>query len=133
MTRNKNGNPVRLVLAPWFDQLDTKPIPYSAPGNMATKANQLQWADTRELLYGGYFNFRDRDDIKVKRRNVNIRILFNGMISDRDNIRKNLQVEMRRVDMNAQLWFSCLQASAVATQVGYFFYSTPTFDLSMNV
>eukprot|EP00957_Ditylum_brightwellii_P085241 6482822-Ditylum_brightwellii.AAC.1 len=40
---------------------------------------------------------------------------------------------MRRVDTNAQLWFSRLQSAAAATQVGYFLYSTPTFYLSMHV
>eukprot|EP00957_Ditylum_brightwellii_P178966 13633018-Ditylum_brightwellii.AAC.3 len=54
------GNPVCLVLAPWFDNSDTKPIQYSAPGNMIHIGNKVQWFDARELLFNGYFKYREK-------------------------------------------------------------------------
>eukprot|EP00957_Ditylum_brightwellii_P106616 8134208-Ditylum_brightwellii.AAC.1 len=85
------GNPVRLVLAPWFDNFNTKPTQYSALSNMTHIANKLQWVDVRELIFNGYFRYREnKNGTEEQRHNVNIGVLYNGSINFREEVKKSL-------------------------------------------
>jgi hypothetical protein len=131
MVRNIRGELIKPVWAPWHDNSETMPLVYKGQGSLITAADNLPWINAKELAHNGFFNHRTTKEGKTNtRRSVSIRILYNGLDSERETIRKNLQESIRNRDKDAQVWLSRLQTCANPSKVGRIFYSTASFDLS---
>eukprot|EP00957_Ditylum_brightwellii_P161349 12285679-Ditylum_brightwellii.AAC.1 len=94
---NRAGIYVKLVWAPWHDNSDIEAIPYTEPNPLQQRTAKLPWHEAKELLNNAYFNQRT-----LTRRNINIRLLFNGTPEDQSTIRTELQKEMRVQFENTQ-------------------------------
>eukprot|EP00957_Ditylum_brightwellii_P190814 14526571-Ditylum_brightwellii.AAC.1 len=66
---------------------------------------------------------------RTQQRSISICILFNGLESDRESIRRTMQEELRKKDKDAQVWLSRLQSCSNPSRVGPIFYPTPFFNL----
>eukprot|EP00957_Ditylum_brightwellii_P198757 15150037-Ditylum_brightwellii.AAC.1 len=63
----------------------------------------LQWQKARELIYKGFFGYKKfKDGTDDKKRRVNIHLLFNGLVDDRNKLRKLIQDETLKFDSNTQ-------------------------------
>eukprot|EP00957_Ditylum_brightwellii_P075819 5763177-Ditylum_brightwellii.AAC.1 len=76
LLRNRRGDFLKPVWAPWFDNSTVKVLVYLKADYLTKAANSLSWLDGRELLKNGYFNICARKDgTDDKKQSVNIRIL----------------------------------------------------------
>eukprot|EP00957_Ditylum_brightwellii_P001870 143507-Ditylum_brightwellii.AAC.1 len=82
---------------------------------MQAIASKLNWFNARELVEGGFFSHQKNGKNKNQRK-TKIRLLFNGCPSDRDEIRKQLQTEMRQYNESIQVWLARLQTAANPTK-----------------
>eukprot|EP00957_Ditylum_brightwellii_P086563 6586002-Ditylum_brightwellii.AAC.1 len=63
----------------------------------------LQWQGSRELMHKGFFGYRKfKDGAENKERKVNIHLLFNVLVGDRNKLRKLIQYENLKFDSNTQ-------------------------------
>eukprot|EP00957_Ditylum_brightwellii_P211961 15366810-Ditylum_brightwellii.AAC.2 len=132
LLRDKEGNKLQIVWAPWFDDSDVKCFEYSGKGSITVPTKTLSFTEARELMNNAYLNFREKKNSKDedRKRSVNVRFLFNGSCEDRDAIRKEFQDQIKRINPEAQVWMSRLQTVASPVKVGYLFYSAPSFVIS---
>eukprot|EP00957_Ditylum_brightwellii_P038021 2875641-Ditylum_brightwellii.AAC.1 len=94
MMRSKKGGFTKLVWAPWYDESDTNPIAYTAPNEMQKLVAKLNWYNAQELLNEAFFNCMKKGK-NIKQRKTKIRLLYNGIPEGREEIKKQLQLEMR--------------------------------------
>eukprot|EP00957_Ditylum_brightwellii_P082228 6252407-Ditylum_brightwellii.AAC.1 len=91
LLRNRRGEFLKPVWAPWFDDSMAKALVYLKAGSIPKPASSLNWLDGRELLNNGYFNICTRKDgTEDKKQSVNIKLLYNGKPEDREEIRRYL-------------------------------------------
>eukprot|EP00957_Ditylum_brightwellii_P193570 14740458-Ditylum_brightwellii.AAC.1 len=131
--KNSCSEHIQPVWAPWHNNLDYKAIPFRGEGSMITAADNLTFNKARELVHNGFFNKRIHRAKKTpdRRRSISIRVLYNGLTTDRESSRKTLQEELCQYDKTAPVWLSRIQTCANPSSFGHIFYSATVFDLDL--
>eukprot|EP00957_Ditylum_brightwellii_P145416 11073987-Ditylum_brightwellii.AAC.1 len=99
---------------------------------MQKLAGKLNWYNAWEHLNGAFYNHMKKGK-NIKQKKIKIRLLYNGVPEDRDEIKKQLQLEMRQYDKNVQIWLSRLQSTPNLKTIGKTLYSSTIFDLRQQV